>query len=52
MSESVVPEPPVTGAPEIDAALAELDVTLPLEEQHQQLAAAVEVLQQALRSQP
>lgn len=50
MSEPQVPAPPVTGVAEIDAALAEVDPQLPLAEQQQQLAAAVEVLQHALRN--
>lgn len=41
---------PVTGVPEIDAALAALSLDGPVGEHHQQLSAAVEVLQRALRT--
>ncbi len=44
------PPPPVTGVPEIDTALADVRLDGPVTEHHQQLAAAVEVLQQALRT--
>lgn len=44
------PAPPTTGVPEIDAALAAVTLDGPVAEHHQQLSAAVEVLQQALRS--
>ncbi|MFT4108997.1 hypothetical protein [Propionicimonas sp.] len=51
MTESApVPEPPVTGVPEIDAALAAVRLDGPVAEHHAELSAAVEVLQQALRS--
>ena len=50
MSEPETPQPPVTGVAEIDAALAEIEPLLPLAEQQQHLSAAVEVLQDALRS--
>lgn len=43
-------QPPVTGVPEIDEALAAVRLDGPVAEHHQQLAAAVEVLQQALRA--
>jgi hypothetical protein len=43
-------EPPVTGVAEIDEALAAVRLDGPVSEHHQQLSAAVEVLQQALRS--
>jgi hypothetical protein len=43
-------QPPVTGVPEIDEALAAVRLDGPVTEHHQQLAAAVEVLQQALRA--
>ena len=41
--------PPVTGVPEIDAALADVRLDGPVGEHHQQLAAAVEALQRGLR---
>lgn len=44
------PEPPITGVPEVDAALAAVRLDGPLGEHHQQLSAAVEVLQQVLRT--
>lgn len=51
MTEPAVPaEPPVTGVPEIDAALAAVRLDGPVGEHHQQLSAAVEALQQALRN--
>lgn len=43
-------QPPTTGVPEIDDALAAVRLDGPVAEHHQQLAAAVEVLQQALRA--
>ncbi len=43
-------QPPVTGVSEIDEALAAVRLDGPVAEHHQQLAAAVEVLQQALRA--
>lgn len=54
MTEPATPpaEPPVTGVPEIDAALAAVRLDGPVSEHHQQLSAAVEVLQQALRGSP
>lgn len=42
--------PPETGVPEIDSALSAVRLDGPVGEHHQQLAAAVEVLQQALRA--
>ncbi len=44
-----VPAPPSTGVAEIDAALAAVRLDGPVGEHHQQLSAAVEALQQALR---
>jgi hypothetical protein len=45
-----VPAAPTTGVAEIDAALAAVRLDGPVGEHHQQLSAAVEVLQQALRA--
>ena len=42
--------PPATGVAEIDAALARLSLDGPVGEHHEQLSAAVEVLQRALRT--
>ena len=50
--QTPVPEPPTTGVPEVDAALAAVRLDGPVEEHHQQLSAAVEVLQQVLRTPP
>ncbi|WP_377105283.1 hypothetical protein [Propionicimonas sp. T2.31MG-18] len=52
MTEPQTPaaEPPVTGVAEIDDALAAVRLDGPVSEHHQQLSAAVEVLQRALRS--
>ena len=48
--QTPTPEPPTTGVPEIDAALAAVRLDGPVGEHHQQLSAAVEVLQQVLRT--
>ncbi len=50
--QTAAPEPPVTGVPEIDAALASVRLDGPVGDHHQQLSAAVEVLQQVLRTPP
>jgi hypothetical protein len=50
VTEVTPPVPPVTGVPEIDEALAAVQLDGPVGEHHQQLAAAVETLQQALRA--
>jgi hypothetical protein len=42
--------PPTTGIPEIDDALARVNLDGPVADHHQQLSAAVEALQQALRT--
>lgn len=47
---SPVPPPPVTGVPEIDSALADVRLDGPVAAHHQQLSAAVEALQRALRA--
>lgn len=41
--------PPVTGVPDIDTALAAVRLDGPVDQHHQQLSAAVEALQRALR---
>jgi hypothetical protein len=41
--------PPRTGVPDIDAALAEIQLDGPVAEHHAQLSVAVEALQRALR---
>lgn len=43
-------QPPTTGVPEIDEALAQVDLDGPVADHHQQLSAAVEALQRALRT--
>lgn len=43
------PTPPVTGVADIDAALAEVRLDGPVDQHHQELSAAVEALQRALR---
>ena len=48
--QTPTPEPPATGVPQIDAALAAVRLDGPVDGHHQQLAAAVEVLQQVLRT--
>ena len=50
--QTPTPEPPTTGVPQIDAALAAVRLDGPVDGHHQQLAAAVEVLQQVLRTPP
>jgi hypothetical protein len=50
VTEPTTSAPPTTGVPEIDEALAAVRLDGPVTEHHQQLAAAVEVLQQALRA--
>ena len=42
--------PPTTGVPDIDTALAEVDLDGPVADHHQQLSAAVEALQRAMRT--
>lgn len=42
--------PPNTGVPEIDTALAAVRLDGPVSEHHEQLSAAVEALQRALRT--
>jgi len=42
--------PPPTGAPDIDEVLARVNLDGPVSEHHQQLSAAVEALQRALRT--
>jgi hypothetical protein len=42
--------PPTTGVPDIDAALTQVNLDGPVADHHQQLSAAVEALQQALRA--
>ena len=43
-------QPPITGVPEIDEALAQVRLDGPVADHHQQLSAAVETLQRALRT--
>ena len=43
-------QPPTTGVPEIDEALAQVRLDGPVADHHQQLSAAVEALQRALRT--
>lgn len=51
MAAVTQPEPPpVTGVPEIDEALAQVNLDGPVVDHHQQLSAAVEALQRALRT--
>lgn len=50
VTEPTPEPPPTTGVPEIDAALAAVRLDGPVGGHHEQLAAAVEVLQQALRA--
>jgi len=42
------PKPPTTGVPDIDEALAQVNLDGPVADHHQQLSAAVEALQRAL----
>jgi len=42
--------PPTTGVPDIDAALTQVYLDGPVADHHQQLSAAVEALQRALRT--
>jgi len=42
--------PPTTGVPQIDEALAQVNLEGPVAEHHQQLSTAVEALQRALRT--
>lgn len=49
MTEPAVTPPPKTGVPELDEALAKVDLTGPVSEHPEQLAAVVDALQQALR---
>ncbi len=49
MTEPVRTPPPATGVPELDEALTKVDLTGPVSEHPEQLAAAVDALQQALR---
>lgn len=44
------PAPPVTGNPEIDAALAAVDLSGPVADHHEQLSRAHEVLQRTLNA--
>ncbi len=48
MTNQAQPEPPVTGEASIDEALAALDLGDDVGTHHEQLAAALEVLQRAL----
>jgi hypothetical protein len=43
-------QPPTTGVPDIDEALAKVNLDGPVADHHQQLSAAVEALQRALRT--
>lgn len=50
VTDSAPTPPPQTGVGDLDEALAEVDLRGPVAEHPQQLAAAVEVLQQLLRN--
>lgn len=50
VTEAVSTPPPETGVADLDEALAEVDLRGPVAEHPQQLATAVEVLQQLLRN--
>ncbi len=52
MTESASTPPPSTGIAQLDEALANVNLTGPVAEHPEQLAAAVEVLQQTLRTPP
>jgi hypothetical protein len=52
VTESASTPPPSTGIAQLDEALANVNLTGPVAEHPEQLAAAVEVLQQTLRTPP
>jgi hypothetical protein len=52
VSETAPTPPPHTGVPTLDEALAQIDLSGPVAEHPEQLAAAVEAMQQALRTPP
>lgn len=50
MSDAAAVPPPTTGEPQIDAALAAVDLSGAVGQHAEQLSAAIEALHQALRS--